>query len=68
MEEEPECTLGGVVGTAVDGLSLKAFGVMHEFFFDVPAGGVEFILLPDLGRAEVSILLFPWHRYAPFLL
>lgn len=66
MEEDPEGAPSWVVGAAVDGLSLEALGVMREFFFDIPAVGIEFILLANLGGAEVPILLFR-HRHAPLL-
>lgn len=66
MEEDPEGAPSWVVGAAVDGLSLEALGVMREFFFDVPAVGIEFILLADLGSAEVVVLLIG-HKHAPLL-
>lgn len=66
MEEGPEGAPSWVIGAAVDGLSLEALGVMREFFFDVTAVGIEFIPFPDLGGAEVLVLLFR-HRHAPLL-
>lgn len=51
MEEGPEGAPSWVVSAAVDGLSLEALDVMREFFLDVSAVGIEFILLADFGGA-----------------
>lgn len=66
MKEGPEGAPSWGIGAAVDGLPLEALGVMREFFFDVPAVGIEFILLADLGSAEVPVLLIG-HKHAPLL-